>query len=725
MIFAHADWPKETAGFEKRLGMYAYNHPDAKTAAQATLLRLRDVILKHYLPYYSSEDKIEQRAFLKNDKSSAGQIGQYNEDVKELINGNGNLRETLTAIFNGAFFPGDKSKKVSKGGDDSYIDNSFKSIIQKYIFRSEDDFKKIIKKLGLNEEALLKYRKYLLDRRRRIAGAFGGPFAPDIYNTGNLIRQSDQAWKDNWEMYRGNKARVKRSKQVDAPDPKEYQKTPRDYEDLQAPLSPREMSHAFGDESETHKDEKLPWKEGIAYWAIKDKPTWRRKIRDKLGVPVWVKEKRDKLGMPVTAGASATAARLLSTFRWLNVPGINAMDFRMALIGWMLTSQDHSLYEIMRGSAMVGFKGKNETLANAIELYTNIAPFSIGELRENVCKDGKFPHEVIYEEKMKNFKEPGAGAIENGKDLQEFFSLYFESDGKTNEGLENWIFNNFQQEGDISEYDRYNNTARQEAKQTLTQNMGLAQITALHSYTRGTYPFINAVLSNSKPIAKLALKHHIKKAFYYAMTKYEDIEYKRKGALKENILKTNLPGIIHAKFEEIKELIKYKKEHPKEKATFKTRREALLSKITGETNMEDLYNELTLLTNFTIEGLNMLPSVKGGTKVWRGEVGSWFRRIFIMDESVHFTTKGLYSTSRKESVAKRFANDRGKGKKTTSPVLLEIELKAQGGGKDITVFSSFGESEVLIMPGTEFEITDTGFEGEGEDKIWMIKAKEV
>jgi hypothetical protein len=68
---------------------------------------------------------------------------------------------------------------------------------------------------------------------------------------------------------------------------------------------------------------------------------------------------------------SGTTTRLMSAFKWLNVPGIDPMSFRLAIMGWMLTSNDHSLYEILRGSHVAGFIDENDNTSDAIGMYNH------------------------------------------------------------------------------------------------------------------------------------------------------------------------------------------------------------------------------------------------------------------------------------------------------------------------------------------------------------------
>lgn len=84
-------------------------------------------------------------------------------------------------------------------------------------------------------------------------------------------------------------------------------------------------------------------------------------------------------------------------------------------MGWMMTSEDHSLYEIMKGSHLVGVKGQ-EDLTDAVSMYESIDPLSEDEVRQNAGDEGRLPHEVVYEEtrEVKTFaKDDGSRETKN------------------------------------------------------------------------------------------------------------------------------------------------------------------------------------------------------------------------------------------------------------------------------------------------------------------------
>ncbi|MFJ2008587.1 OTU domain-containing protein [Streptomyces chartreusis] len=103
----------------------------------------------------------------------------------------------------------------------------------------------------------------------------------------------------------------------------------------------------------------LAWVEGMAHWRLDERSPWYRH---------W----HDTKGMLLISGVSGSTLRLLRAFQWLNVPDTGTADFRKALMGWMLPSQDHSLFEILRASYLADAASPHEEAAlhgTAAELY--------------------------------------------------------------------------------------------------------------------------------------------------------------------------------------------------------------------------------------------------------------------------------------------------------------------------------------------------------------------
>ena len=131
---------------------------------------------------------------------------------------------------------------------------------------------------------------------------------------------------------------------------------------------------------------KSPIKEGIVYKDIPKKGGFLKDIMV------------DKHNVRIVNGISMTTARMLKTYKWLNLKS-DLKNFRLALMGWMLPTDDHSLWEIIIGSHNVGVKGK-EDLTDIVSLDQTVDPLSETEIRHNVCEpyldnSRMFPHEIV------------------------------------------------------------------------------------------------------------------------------------------------------------------------------------------------------------------------------------------------------------------------------------------------------------------------------------------
>ena len=132
---------------------------------------------------------------------------------------------------------------------------------------------------------------------------------------------------------------------------------------------------------------KSPIKEGFIGKEVKEDSKFLKKFM------------QNEKGVRIVNGFSGTTSRMLKTYKWLGL-GSNFMNFRLGLMGWMLPTDDHSLWEIIIGSHNVGVKGK-EDLTDIISLDQTVDPLDEGEIRKNVCQEysnlGKmFPHEIVY-----------------------------------------------------------------------------------------------------------------------------------------------------------------------------------------------------------------------------------------------------------------------------------------------------------------------------------------
>lgn len=381
-ILQSSKWFTEAEAYENRLGTYTYHHPRSENALNAGIKKIHSVI-KTYYDNPENYTDILRTAFFKNEKTSAGQVG-VDLDVDEMLAvlTEGNHRERMTAFYNAAYFAAGYGKEPHEG---------FKAILHDIVFSGD---KEKAMELDLNQEALEEQMSFYRDYSNLSGWMRSGAefilslskkdkaylFSKDIYALGNLSLQSS-AW-DLKEIAESQKDRYER----DESEKDKFRKTPADYTRMGAPLSERELAYAFPKGTKANKESILPWLEGIAYFNIKPGNSWYKKFHD-------------ELRMPVVAGVSGTTTRMLTTYKFLN-PGKPLIDFRLAIMGWMLTSWDHSLYEILRGSHIAGLipSGEKERLDDVIQMYMIVLPLLTPELRENVAKNRMFPHELIYSE---------------------------------------------------------------------------------------------------------------------------------------------------------------------------------------------------------------------------------------------------------------------------------------------------------------------------------------
>ena len=117
------------------------------------------------------------------------------------------------------------------------------------------------------------------------------------------------------------------------------------------------------------------------------------------------------MGKRLISGSSGHAMRLINTCKALGMKHDDIINFRLALIAYLIPEKNHSLYEILQGAQEVGLTG-GENLSTAETMDKYIGNLSEEELRKNVCKydiagyekyNGYFPIEILAEEKAEEF----------------------------------------------------------------------------------------------------------------------------------------------------------------------------------------------------------------------------------------------------------------------------------------------------------------------------------
>jgi hypothetical protein len=361
---------------------------------------------------------------------------------------------------------------------------------------------------------------------------------------------------------------------------------------------------------------------------------------------------------------------MLTAFKWLST-GTSAVDFRLAILGWMLPAWDHSLYEILRGSHLASVKGAGESdLTDVVDMYMNIPPLTTEELRTHVAHNKLFPHEEIYLSKMEPDKTRATG----------YKAVFGESKYGTDPTIS----------GDpkVSE----------------------AHATAIYGYTSGIHSLMNAILSTSfyDPTgvagAKLVVSKLKENASLVCRYMYLDAKSKS-GATLDGTEQADLDYIKKAKVEIINVLEKEGKigewvTHCRDLTLSYDDVKAYISETVYpwiSAMQNPLYEELVTHINMTVEGLSQLPPVTGVT-VYRGDWSSVVATRYKEGATVTFGE--FNSFSRDRNTAEGFASSG----RFSNPVLLTVALKGKG-GRDVSRFSKYNtEAEVLMMPGSKIKI---------------------
>jgi hypothetical protein len=325
------------AKFEAKLGVAACTAPAAMKAADDMIAGLT----KACIPAFTEDEKAMQdkyAALFGRDEAkgawSAGQVGKEFTTVLAATT-HGNLREKMTAVYN-ASLGGFKTEVASLIEHEAWDDAKARGL----------DAKKI-KRRG---------------RQRKF-----NPGAKDLFrDPGNPLDRK------SFGTYQHTGA----TRAAATDDDQKTKRTVADLDGMGVGLSDREKAFMYGKDVAPDDDDKLKWKEGGTYWQVNQNNKW-------------VKNVREKLLMPVVAGPSGTALRLFQAWEWLNKPALNT-ELRLALLGWMLTCNDHSFHEIMLTSADFGMP-----YTPGVSAYRNVAPLTEARLRQIASPDG-FPDEENY-----------------------------------------------------------------------------------------------------------------------------------------------------------------------------------------------------------------------------------------------------------------------------------------------------------------------------------------
>ncbi len=429
VLYKHASWEKEARNYEDHFAANLYKSPYVQEAAKTALAKLSRMLNAYYGAGGGNPEQVQDVAataqlagemagerveitdilsealLAKGDSSrGAGQVGsavsrlaegssaealvqakaQDREMLNAVINEDGNLREQMTLLYNGLFINGGRTTEEieqshslknmmaymteadkAKGGG---LENVRLDVLnemgqrQKHgdvfdTFSIARDMKRYTDKIKQQQGNTKKDRGNVVTRffsgiKRAFSAALSSKF------TRSSRKRMDLGAVSEGDLAGGFSARELAGRGLGE----------QHYNDLGIGLSERERANGV-------RDGELQWKEGSSWYKMNESVSAE--------------------GMVQTAGPSGTTLRMLSAYKLMGASKAELMKFRLALIAWMVTSHDHSLYEILKGSHNAGVVG-TEDLTEPAKMYPSVDPLPVDVIRAQFAPNHEFPHEKMY-----------------------------------------------------------------------------------------------------------------------------------------------------------------------------------------------------------------------------------------------------------------------------------------------------------------------------------------
>ena len=426
-IYKHGTWEQTADRYEEQFAAKLYQTPYVQEAAKTALTKLSRMLNAYYGnrdqnlneeavenaeaaremagqiageapargPQAGGEERVEitdtlLEALLPQGDSSggAGQIGNFRQNLNEnssaqerqeaeatdrgnlndVINGDGNLRERMTMLYNGMFVNG------GRGAEQIARSRSLKNMMA-YI--TQENAQKIPELQGVRLDLLEGMEQR--EKRGDVFDTFS--IARDLKKSSDRIEgKGNKLTRFFAGLIRGFNAGLssKFTRQTRSAQERERNRMGEaHYNNLGLGLSRRERINGI-------RNGQLQWQEGRAWYKMK-KPV-------------------NAEGMLQTAGPSGTTLRMLGAYKLMGASLKELLYFRLALIAWMVTSKDHSLYEIMKGSQNAGITGK-EDLSEPATMYMSVDPIPVDVLRQEFAPEHQFPHEVVYKTMLNELRD--------------------------------------------------------------------------------------------------------------------------------------------------------------------------------------------------------------------------------------------------------------------------------------------------------------------------------
>ncbi|MFG1885253.1 hypothetical protein [Micromonospora sp. NPDC049102] len=363
--------------FERYVGAHLYQIPRVRAVVRMAVRRLRAVLSGSRLN--NRRDAQPLRAFVQDDPTSAGQVGDTlsEEEIVQVLN-RGNLRMMMTAFYNAAYYKQNEETAT------------LKTVILDIV---EDGAWDEAHRLKLNVELLQRYSAQHKGWQRAAMNvitapiANAQPYAKDPFAFGNIY--DIMSTYPKYETLSIGLSQLGKIPRVPHATYKFNlglygQTTRRELDDLNVGLHPLEEQYqreagnlpfkptldAPDDEAidalesrlgegESGPEFPLPWLTGSAKYMMKSSSAapWTNSMR--------------QAGIPAVSAISGTTVRLLWAYDMLGLPAQSRNEFLLGITAWMLVTDEHSLYEVLRGAESVGMdlpvsQAKNETDVYAI-----------------------------------------------------------------------------------------------------------------------------------------------------------------------------------------------------------------------------------------------------------------------------------------------------------------------------------------------------------------------
>jgi hypothetical protein len=151
--------------------------------------------------------------------------------------------------------------------------------------------------------------------------------------------------------------------------------------DIKTTLKPEEADPSLSDRERSFavSGSRLQWVPGLQLLDYKLSTNYQQQAEQELRI--------------VGGGRSGTAQGILSVARLLG--DVDPFEVRLALLGWMISAQDHTFDEIMLGCEIFD---KSLSYIKGVDRYRHISPISERELMSNVAVGARFPDYFLSDE---------------------------------------------------------------------------------------------------------------------------------------------------------------------------------------------------------------------------------------------------------------------------------------------------------------------------------------